>query len=99
MRVTATNILIVLAVAAAIVSFLADDGFSKLGSLSRSLEQQSRTNERLKDSVESLKREVAGLQADAREVEKAARSELGMARSDEMVVIFEKKGEANEKSR
>ena len=99
MRVTATKILIVCAVAAAIFSFLADDGFTKLGSLSRSLEQQSRTNERLQESVQSLKREVAGLQADAREVERAARSELGMARSDEMVVIFEKKGDASEKSR
>jgi cell division protein FtsB len=38
-----------------------------------------------------LKREVTGLQSDPRSVEKAARSELGMARPDEMIVIFEKK--------
>lgn len=99
MRVTATKILIVCAVAAAAFSFLADNGFTKLGSLSRSLAQQQRSNERLNESVDALKREVAGLQADARSVEKAARSELGMARSDEMVVIFEKKEQAGEKSR
>jgi hypothetical protein len=33
---------------------------------------------------------VSGLQSDPRTVEKAARSELGMARPGEMVVIFEK---------
>ncbi len=99
MRLTLTNVLIVCAVAAALFSFLADDGFTKLGSLTRSLEQQHRANERLQESVDSLKRQVAGLQADARTVEKAARSELGMARSDEMVVIFEKKDPSDEKSR
>ena len=99
MRITATNILIVCAVAAALFSFLADDGFTKLSSLTKSLEQQHRTNDRLQESVDSLKRQVAGLQADARTVEKAARSELGMARQDEMVVIFEKKESSGEKGR
>ena len=37
------------------------------------------------------KKQVVGLQNDPRTVEKAARSELGMARSDELVVVFEKK--------
>jgi cell division protein FtsB len=41
--------------------------------------------------VQALRREVQGLQSDSRTVEKAARSELGMARPDEVVVIFEKK--------
>ncbi len=79
------------AIVAAVVSFLTDDGFARLHTLSKSLEQQQRSNARLEESVQSLRRQVAGLQGDARTVEKAARSDLGMARSDEMIVVFEKK--------
>jgi cell division protein FtsB len=42
---------------------------------------------------------VNGLQEDPRTVEKAARSELGMARQDEMVVIFEKKEQEHAEAR
>lgn len=76
---------------AAAFSFLSDDGFVRLSSLNRRLEQQQRANAKLSDTVQALKREVQGLQADPRTVEKAARSELGMSRPDEVVVIFEKK--------
>lgn len=76
---------------AAAFSFLSDDGFVRLSSLNRRLEQQHRANAKLADTVQALKREVQGLQADPRTVEKAARSELGMSRPDEVVVIFEKK--------
>ncbi len=76
---------------AAAFSFLSDDGFVRLSSLNRRLEQQQRANSKLADTVQALKREVQGLQVDPRTVEKAARSELGMSRPDEVVVIFEKK--------
>ena len=76
---------------AAAFSFLSDDGFVRLSSLNRRLEQQQRANVKLTDTVQALKREVQGLQVDPRTVEKAARSELGMSRPDEVVVIFEKK--------
>ena len=76
---------------AAAFSFLSDDGFVRLSSLNRRLEQQHRANAKLADTVQALKREVQGLQGDPRTVEKAARSELGMSRPDEVVVIFEKK--------
>lgn len=91
MRSTATLFLLLGALAIAAFSFLSDDGFGKLSNLTRTLEQQHRTNSRLSDTVQALKREVRGLQSDPRTVEKAARSDLGMARPGEMVVIFEKK--------
>ena len=91
MRSTATLFLIGCAVVAAAFSFLSDDGFVRLSSLNRRLEQQQRANIKLADTVQALKREVQGLQVDPRTVEKAARSELGMSRPDEVVVIFEKK--------
>jgi cell division protein FtsB len=91
MRSTATLFLLLGALAIAAFSFLSDDGFGKLSILNRTLEQQQRTNAKLSETVQSLKREVNGLHSDARTVEKAARSELGMARPGEMVVIFEKK--------
>jgi cell division protein FtsB len=91
MRSTASLFLLLCALVAAAFSFLSDDGFSKLSALGRSLEQQQRTNSKLSESVQALQREVRGLQSDPRTVEKAARSELGMARPGEMVVIFEKK--------
>jgi cell division protein FtsB len=90
MRSTATLFILLGALALAAFSFLSDDGFGKLSNLNRNLEQQRRTNEKLSDTVHALKREVRGLQSDPRAVEKAARSELGMARPGEMVVIFEK---------
>jgi cell division protein FtsB len=94
MRVTAPIIVLALALCAAVFSFLSDDGFSRLNSLAKSLDLQHRANARLEENVQALKRQVHGLQNDPRMVEKAARSELGMARSDELVVVFEKKEQA-----
>jgi len=91
MRITAPIVILTCALTAAVLSFLSDDSFSRLSSLTKSLELQRSANARLEDSVQALKRQVIGLQNDARTVEKAARSELGMARPDELVVVFEKK--------
>jgi len=91
MRSTAILLILLGALAVAAFSFLSDDGFGKLSSLNNTLEQQQRTNSKLASTVQALKREVLGLQSDPRTVEKAARSELGMARPGEMVVIFDKK--------
>ena len=94
MRITAPIVVLALALCAAVFSFLSDDGFSRLNSLAKSLDLQQRATARLEDGVQALKRQVHGLQNDTRMVEKAARSELGMARSDELVVVFEKKEQA-----
>lgn len=99
MRATAPIVILALALCAAAFSFLSDDGFSRLTSLSNSLDQQRRSNDRLEENVQALKRQVLGLQNDPRTVEKAARSELGMARPDELVVIFEKKEQARAEDR
>lgn len=90
MRTTASLYILLFALAAAIVSFVADDGFTKLSVLNQSLDQQVRTNQKLETTVVALRDEVKGLQRDPRIVEKAARSELGMARSNEVIVVFEK---------
>jgi cell division protein FtsB len=94
MRVSGPLLIVAFALLIAGISFVLDDGFAKVASLRRSVEQQQRTNAKLVEGVDSLKREVNGLQNDPRLVEKAARSELGMVRPDEMIVIFEKSKEA-----
>jgi cell division protein FtsB len=96
MRSTATLFILICALVAAAFSFLSDEGFSRLAGLNRNLGQQQRTNSKLTESVQALRREVEGLQSDPRTVEKAARSELGMSRPGEMVVVFEKKEERGE---
>jgi len=99
MRMTTPKILLACALIAAALSFLSDDGFIRLTPLSKGLEQQQRVNAQLEDGIYALKRQVNGLQSDPRAVEKAARSELGMARPDEMVVLFEKKEPAHAEGR
>lgn len=97
MRFSASLLLLAGAIITAVISFIADDGFTRLTSLQRSLDQQRHTNMRAEENVISLKRRVAGLQSDPRAIEKAARSELGMARPDEMVVIFENKSKTKKR--
>jgi hypothetical protein len=72
-------------------SFMFDDGFTKVASLERSLEQHRRSNGALEQDVERLRREIAGLQGDDRVLERVARSELGLVRPDELMVIFDRK--------
>jgi cell division protein FtsB len=91
MRFSAPLILLLCALVTAVVSFLGDDSFLRLTSMQKGVSQQERTNDKLQEQVNGLKRQVAGLQNDGRAVEKAARNELGMARPDEVIVIFERK--------
>lgn len=72
-------------------TFMLDDGFTKVESLQRSLEQHRRSNGALEQDVERLQREIAGLQGDDRVLERVARSELGLVRPDELMVIFDRK--------
>jgi cell division protein FtsB len=91
MRFSVSMIVLLFALIAATILVVSDDGFARLASLQRSLDNQRRANSRLDSEVQSLRREVHGLQNDPRVIEKAARGELGMARPDELVVVFEKK--------
>ena len=74
MRSTVSLYILLFALAAAIASFVADDGFTKLSVLNQSLDQQVRANQKLEANVVALRDEVKGLQRDPRVVEKAARS-------------------------
>lgn len=95
MRVNTPLLLLICALVTAIISLLADGGYSRLVTMERGVARQARKNEILNDQVQSLKREVVMLQNDPRSVEKAARSELGMSRPDEVTVIFEKKSDSD----
>jgi cell division protein FtsB len=91
MRISGPILIVAFALLIAALSFILDDGFAKVASLKRNVEQQQRANAKLTEGIAVLKREVNGLQNDSRIVEKAARSELGMVRPDEMIVIFDRK--------
>ena len=82
---------------ALIVAFLCiygDNSFEKLASLRKSLEVQREKNIDLGIEVNELKREVHDLHSSSREIEKAARNELGMARPNELIFFFDKESKA-----
>ena len=62
--------------------------YQRLSLLSHNVSMQREKNGEIKQQVEQLRREVRGLQTDDRVLEQAARNELGMARKDEYVIIF-----------
>ncbi len=70
--------------------FLGENSYERVSELRRGIFLQKQKNAELGDSVYELKREVYGLQNDPRVLEKAARNELGMARPNEQIYIFEK---------
>ena len=82
-------LLIFLALAIAGFTLFGANGYPRLQGLRQSLVSQSQSNFELGNRVERLRRDVVGLQDDDRMIEKAARTELGMARTDEMVFIFD----------
>ena len=73
----------------ALLALFGDDSFSKLSAMRRGLEFQREKNAELDRDVKGLRREVMGLKSDDRTLEKAARNELGLARPNELVFIFE----------
>lgn len=89
MRGKGTLALLVGAIITTLISVFGGDNLTRLHALTTSLAQQREKNEELSGYVDSLRREVHGLRSDDRVLEKAARNELGMARPDEMVVLFE----------
>lgn len=82
-------ILLGFATVAVILTIFGGESYGRLNESRRALLSQQDSNHQLKTRVDSLKREVRGLQSDNRSLEKTARNELGLARSDEMVFIFE----------
>jgi cell division protein FtsB len=72
-------------------TFFAAGGYPRLQAWRQNLERQTQFNYSLAQKVNRLKSEVDGLQHDDRAIEKAARSELGMARPDELIFLFDEK--------
>jgi len=91
MRQWVPLILIGCALMTALFALFGDDSFSHLQAMRQSLTQQVQRNADLRDEVGALRREVLGLQSDPRALEKAARNELGMARPNEKIFIFEER--------
>lgn len=89
MRGKGTLLLLIGAIITTLISVLGGDNLSRLHALQGSLSAQREKNEELGGYVASLRREVHGLRSDDRVLEKAARNELGMARPDEVIVLFD----------
>jgi cell division protein FtsB len=91
MRYFTPAMIFLLALAIGYFSIFGSESHSGLRALSRSLEAQRKENAAAERHVERLKQQVFGVQHDRRELEKAARNELGMARPDELIIIFDRK--------
>ena len=97
MKGLAPGIILFCALIAALASLYFDDSYGRMQQLKRNLSEQQVHNEQLREQVTSLKHEVNGIQNNDRELEKAARNELGMARPNEMIFIFDKEKDKEKK--
>jgi cell division protein FtsB len=95
----ATIVLLLLAIVLAFVTLFGDNSYERLVILRDRLVGQERQNTELKEYVENLQDEVYRIQTDDRALEKAARNELGMARPDELIFVFEKDREKDHAKR
>lgn len=84
---------------AVIASIVWGNGYENLVSLKESYQTQSVRNEELANKVGQLEKKVKGIQLDDRELEKAARNELGMASPKEMIFLFDEKGQEEKAKR
>lgn len=73
------------------LSCFGSEGLVRLRALQASVQSQRQSNEELQKRVETLRKTVYALREDERELEKAARNELGLARPNEEILIFERK--------
>ncbi len=94
MKHYAAILLILSALSAALISLVGDDSYSKMRSLEKSVELQREKNLELTETVQDMRGVVRGLRSDPRAIEKAARNELGLARPDEQIFVFEKRSTA-----
>lgn len=81
-------IILVFSFCIAISCLIGDESFTGLSRLRVAVEQQRDQNLKLQEKVYNLRHEVKLLQEDPRTIEKAARSTLGVAKSDELVFVF-----------
>ena len=83
------GLILIAALGASVFTIFGGDSFSNLKALRQSLSLQREKNQKLSSEVKSLEREIHGLKHDDRLLEKAARNELGLARPNELIFIFE----------
>ncbi len=89
MKQYAPLIVVIVAIVTAVLTILGDESYSKLIELRGAIARQREKNDVLRSRVEDLRSRVDGIQLNDRMLEKAARNELGMARPDEMIFLFE----------
>jgi cell division protein FtsB len=83
--------LIGLAIAVTFLSLFGDDSFYRLSALRESALQQEKINQMNRENIDDLKDSVDSLRNGGRALEKAARNELGLARPNEQIFIFDSK--------
>lgn len=74
-----------------VLSLFGEDSYERLQGLRRAVIVQERENAAMLEKVSTLRTKIRGLREDERELEKAARNELGLARPNEQVYIFDKR--------
>ena len=81
--------LVCLAFSLLVFSVVGSDGYSRFVSFREHLNYQRRQNDELLHQVQTIESKLDQIKNDPRALEKAARSELGMAKPDELIFIFE----------
>ena len=94
LRQLAPGILFLLALLLVGFAFFGDESYGHLEQLKAELAKQESENQIVRGYVDGMRTEVAGLQGDERALEKAARNELGMVRSNEVLFVFKDKSGA-----
>lgn len=89
MKRYAPLILTVSALSLGIFLFVGDDSYTNLRAMRKKLEVEREKNDHLAAHVEQLRRQIRGLSKDDRFLEQTARNELGLARPNELIVVFE----------
>ena len=95
-RQLAPLLLLTLSVVLVFLSFFGDESYNRLQELEAELRNQRADNEAISTYVEEMRAEVVGLQKDDRVLEKTARNELGMVRSNEVLFVFREDGVVEE---
>ncbi len=78
-----------------LLSFFGSHGFQQLRSVNTEISDMRERTERLAGEISEIKSEIASFDSDDFALEKNAREELGLARSDEVVYIFPKTSSRN----
>lgn len=81
--------ILLLAATTLVFAFVGSDSYPRLVALREALVRQRDVNTELRGKLNTLRGEIAAIQQDDRGLEKAARNQLGLARPDELILIFD----------